>query len=343
MTAPGSKLAFEGRRVAVSAGEAEALASGIFRAAGCPEPTARAVAAHLVDADLCGMESHGLIRALRYDEDFRSGRLDPVAEPVVRGGGAEPLRVDARGGIGIPAMDLATREAVAAAGRDGMAAVGLVEAGHTGRLGAFAEWGAEQGCLVMIVGGGGRTMWRQVAPHGGARARLPTNPYAFAIPGGERGPVVLDFATGAIAGGWILAARSAGARLPEGAVIDRAGRPTTDPEDYFAGGAILPAGGPKGYALAVMAELVAEAMLGPVSLECHWLVLAIDCARWRAPSAMRATAEDVLADLRACPPAGDHARVEIPGERERDARAASGGIVRLPERTWAALRARAEG
>ena len=91
---------------------------------------------------------------------------------------------------------------------------------------------------------------------------LPTNPWCIGIPGGGRGPVILDFATSKIAGGWIYAAQSAGALLPEGCVIDAEGNPTRDPEEYFNGGAILPAGGHKGYALALVAELIGEGHVG---------------------------------------------------------------------------------
>ena len=144
----------------------------------------------------------------------------------------------------------------------------------------------------------------------------------------------MDFATGKIAGGWIYAARSAGALLPEGCVIDKDGNPTRDPEDYFDGGAILPMGGHKGYALSLMAELIGEAMLGPSSPECNWFLLAIDTRRFRQPDALQAAAEEVLDDLRNCPPAPGFDQVEIPGEREREQRRRSNGILAVPEETW---------
>jgi LDH2 family malate/lactate/ureidoglycolate dehydrogenase len=206
------------------------------------------------------------------------------------------------------------------------------DVGHTGRLGAYAEAAAEAGCLAIVIGGGGT--WDQVAPYGGRKAILPTNPYCLGIPGGARGPVVLDFATSQIAGGWIYAARSAGALLPAGAVIDSEGRPTRDPEDYFNGGAILPMGGAKGYALAVMAEMICAAMLGPVETECNWLTVALDTRRYRGAAEMQAAAEEILAELRDCPPAPGFERVEIPGERERERKAAAERSVHLPERTW---------
>ena len=153
---------------------------------------------------------------------------------------------------------------------------------------------------------------------------------------------MLDFATSKIAGGWICAARSAGAKLPEGCVIDNAGRPTRDPEDYFNGGAILPSGGHKGYGLALIGELVAEAMLGPVRAEANWLVIAIDAAAHGDPGGFAAAAEEILAELRACPPAPGSAGVEIPGERERAHRDVADGVLRIPRTTWDEIVAQAE-
>jgi LDH2 family malate/lactate/ureidoglycolate dehydrogenase len=146
--------------------------------------------------------------------------------------------------------------------------------------------------------------------------------------------VVLDFATSKIAGGWIYAARSAGALLPEGCLIDAHGNPSRDPEDYFNGGAILPAGGQKGYALALVGELIGEAMLGPSTTEGNWLLITIDSKGFRESSAAQAAAEEVLKELRECPPAPGFERVEVPGERERDYRTASNGIISIPESTW---------
>ena len=114
--------------------------------------------------------------------------------------------------------------------------------------------------------------------------------------------MVLDFATSRIAGGWIYAARSAGALLPENCVIDRDGNPTRDPEDYFNGGAILPSGGHKGYALALVAELIGEAMLGPATTECNWLLIVLDATRYRSAGPLQSAAEKVLDELRNCPP-----------------------------------------
>jgi uncharacterized oxidoreductase len=155
--------------------------------------------------------------------------------------------------------------------------------------------------------------------------------------------VVIDFATSMIAGGWLHSARAAGALVPEGAIIDAEGCPSRDPQAYFDGGAILPKGGPMGYGMALMAELICEAMLGPATTECNWLVLTLDAGAYRDRDAMRAVAEEILAELRACPPAPGFARVEVPGERERAVRDANLPLgIALPAPTLARLRARLE-
>ena len=329
-----SRLTLRGERVPVTAAEAIDIVSSIFRRIGCREAIAREVAEHLADTSLCGMESHGLMRALQYAEQFQNGYMDPTAEPriVTTEHGAQ--EIDGGGGIGIPAMRLAYEHGTKLAVENGVSALAIRRVGHTGRHGAFADTAAASGFLTLCAGGGNRQKWRQVAPHGGARAMLPTNPWCIGIPGGDRGPVVLDFATSKIAGGWIYAARSAGALLPEGCVIDADGKPTRNPEDYFNGGAILPSGEHKGYALAVVGELLGEAMLGPSTTEANWILLSVDTRRFRAPSALQAAAEEVLAELRQCPPAPGFERVEVPGEREREQRALADGIVLIPARTW---------
>ena len=117
-------------------------------------------------------------------------------------------------------------------------------------------------------------------------------------------------------------------------MIEKDGHPSRDPEDYFNGGAILPMGGHKGYALSLMAEMIGEAMLGPSSPECNWFLLAIDTRRFREAGAMQAAAEDILNDLRSCPPLPGFDRVEVPGERERAHKEQSDGVIAVPEETW---------
>ncbi len=334
-----SKLELGEARERIAVDEIVALVAGIFEALGCFSDVARAVAEHLADANLCGMESHGLMRTLQYADQFRSGYLRADVRPEILTNEHGATLIDGHGGIGIPAMSLAIDEGGRQARAQGVSAIAIHNVGHTGRLGAFTEAAAEQGFLSICFGGGGREQWRQVAPYGGRRAMLPTNPYSIAVPGGDQGPMMFDFATSKIAGGWIYAARSAGARLPDGVLMDPSGRVTRDPEDYFRGGAIMPSGGHKGYALALAAELVAEAILGPTETEGNWLLLTVDASRYRDTGTIGRVAEEILAELRDCPPAPGFERVEIPGEREREHRdrSAADGVA-LPRRTWQQIR-----
>jgi len=299
----------------------ERFGTGVMRALGCNPAIAAEIALHLVDADLCGVYSHGTFRLDWYAERAGAGKFNPGAEPRLVSAEGGALLVDGENGLGMPAFRMATDHLVEIARRDGVAAVGVANVDHTGRLGAFVKRGADAGCLTIMFGGGSRKDWRQVAPYGGARGVLPTNPYAFGIPAGERGPVVIDFATATAAGGKIYAAKMAGRPLAEGLVIDSAGRPTTNPEDYFNGGALLPMAGPKGYGMALVAELLGEAILGEAMDGMNWICIAVDLARFRAPEAYRRAAESCLVELRTCPPALGFDRVEIPGEREQETRA----------------------
>jgi len=334
-----SKLELREDRVLLDVGEIIDRVTRIFENIGCSKQIAHEVAEHLADSNLCGVESHGLMRTLQYVEQFECGYMRPDVEAEIKTGERGATLVDGNGGIGIPAMRLAIDEGCRLAGEHGVSSLAIVNVGHTGRLGAFTEEAARRGFLSICFGGGGREKWRQVAPYGGRQGMLPTNPYSIAVPGGERGPMMFDFATSKIAGGWIYAARSAGAQLPENVLMDSDGNVTRDPEDYFRGGAIMPSGGHKGYALALAAELVAEAMLGPTRTEGSWLLLTVDSSRYREPSAMQAIAEEIIEELRNCPPAPGFARVEIPGEREREYRESTRGEgIALPRKTWQQIR-----
>ena len=329
-----SKLELRGDRIKITVDHASTIIVDIFNRLGCPNDISQTITDHLIDANLCGLESHGIMRVIQYAERMQNGKMRVDVRPEVFTTENKMTAVDGGMGSGIPAMHLAYETSMTLSLESGLAAISIFNTGHTGRHGAFAEDAAEKGFLTICTGGGNHRVHSQVAPHGGARGMLPTNPWCIGIPGGELGPVVIDFSTGRIAGGWIYAAQSAGALLPEGCVVDRYGEPTRNPNDYFNGGAILPMGEHKGFALSLVAELIGEAMLGPSSPECNWFLITIDTRRFRQPDALKTAAEDILADLRNCPPAPGFEEVEIPGERERKQRSKSNGIISIPEETW---------
>jgi len=330
-----SKYSDDIRRVSITQSVAHEVVAGILISKDCPKDISLEVTEHLIDSDMSGVESHGIWRILQYANYYDSGYLLANVRPSLQRNSAGAWLVDGHGGIGIPAIAMATRDVVERAQATGLAAIALQHVGHTGRLGAFAEYAANKGCLAIIIGGGGRKNWRLVAPYGGRKALMSTNPYSIGIPGGKRGPVVVDFATSAAAAGWIYGARIAGATLPDGVLIDNDGLPSNDPQAYFDGGAILTAGGAKGYALSVAAEMIAEAMLGPTTTECNWLLLALNCSLYQEPSRLQDIAEEILDELRNCPPAPSFEQVEVPGEREADARTRNNNQpISLPATVW---------
>jgi LDH2 family malate/lactate/ureidoglycolate dehydrogenase len=330
-----SKYSKDTPRLEIDQNIARQVAVEILEAMSVPSDIAQDVVLHLLESDGSDVESHGIWRIHQYAKYYQSGYMKATSRPELKQNAKGAWLVEGHGGIGIPAMNLAIKDVVRRAKDKGLAAIAIQNAGHTGRLGSYAEYAADQGCLAIIIGGGGRKDWRLVAPYGGSKALMSTNPYAIGIPGGKEGPVIADFATSAAAAGWVYGAKIAGATLPEGVLIDKDGNASTDPEAYFSGGAILPAGGAKGYALAVAAEMIAEAMLGPVTVECHWLILALDCSLYQTPSTFQSIAEEILLELRECPPAQGFDRVFVPGERESEARKANQNKpISLPTATW---------
>ena len=331
-----SKLILSESRVNVSLDDVREKSLSILIKAGCKKDYANKIIDHLIDSDLSGVESHGVVRTLQYLDEYQQGYLLPNVVPKLTKDSLTTINVDGQGGLGIPAIDMATEEGIAVAKSNGMCAVAIRNIGHTGRLGAFAEKAANRGFLFILCGGGARDKWRMVAPYGGKKALLPTNPWCLGIPGGLKGPVVLDCATSKIAGGWIKAARIANAKLPKGMIIDKNGLPTDNPNDFFSGGAILPKGEALGYGLATIGELICDAMLGPATVECNTLILLVDTTRYRHPDIFKNAAEEILSELRDCPPAKGFERVEIPGEREQKNREISKTIM-LPKKIWAAI------
>ena len=227
-----------------------------------------------------------MVRIAYYLALFGTEFIDPRASPTVTDDGGSLIHVDGADGFGIPAMELAVEHLADAAPRHGLVAATVTRCGHTGRIGAYADALADHDLMALILGGGGHEIWPAVAPFGGAQGLLGTNPYAYAMPGGCHGNVVVDFATSATAQGKLAVARANGEPAPEGQIIDTAGRPSRNVEDFYDGGAILPAAGPKGYGMSLIAELVGFALL-PQPLEFNWLVIAIDIARLQTRRRLR--------------------------------------------------------
>jgi LDH2 family malate/lactate/ureidoglycolate dehydrogenase len=319
----------------------DGLARRLLTAAGTPDDIAADVAGSLVAANLRGVDSHGVMMLPWYLEEIGKGNIEPAARPEVERETAGSALVRGHKGFGIHALGRATGIAMEKARGHGTAAVGLVACSHTGRIGHFAEAAARQGFFAMILGGGAHRMWKNVVPFGGTRGVMSTNPYAFALPGGRFGPILVDFATSTASDGKIAVHRSLGKPLPEGWILDKEGRPSTDPADFFDDGMHLPAGGHKGYGLGLVAELIGDALLAAPP-EFNWLVQLVDLGLFRDAADYAATAETYLDMVKAVPPAAGFDEVLLPGEPEARAAAKRGAEgIPIPDPVWAQLRAAA--
>jgi hydroxycarboxylate dehydrogenase B len=307
----------------------DALAAGGFS-----EANAEIVAAHLVDAEMKGVASHGVNRLGLYLGEARRDVIDPLADPLITEPRPGMLHVDGARGIGIVAMKQATDAGIAAARERGMATVGVVKCGHTGRMGAYGEQAAEAGFMAMSLGGGGRRQWGNVVPFGGQDPMMSTNPYTLALPGGPGDPVVCDFAISTWPAGKVAVARANGDTLPPDVVVDKHGQPSSDPEAFYDGGALLPAAGPKGSGMGIIAELMGDAMLGE-AVEYNWLMVLIRADAFRPMAAYTEASTGFMAEVRGSTPAPGFERVIMPGERETaQARAAAETGIVVGDGVW---------
>lgn len=327
----------------VDAHSIESLLTKIFEAAGSPAAAARSTAAALTLASLKGVDSHGVMRVSLYVDQIISGDIKPSARPEILKETPSMAVVSGNWGFGICAMEYAVGLAIQKAKTQQIAMVGLVDCTHTGRLGQFAENAAEQNVLTIITGGGRRTgAGVTVAPFGGAEPVFATNPYALGMPGGHFGPVVADFASSAVAEGKLQVYRQKHQKLPQGWIVDKHGNPTTDVEDFYGGGMLLPAAGHKGYSLALASEFMTAFLLGEPqhpSFWLHWCIVAIDVTAFRPIQDYKQSAESFLQRLKSIPPAAGFGSVMLPGEPEtqtEEKRRAEG--IPIPEQTWERIR-----
>ena len=324
------------------------VGAAIFQGVGTPPDTAAQIADHLVLSNLLGHDSHGIARVHQYVSAIRNGSCVPDASPCLLKETPTTALVDGCNAFGHIVALFATDILIRKVRESQIAAVGLVRCPHLGRLGEYTQHAAEAGILAMMVlCNSGRAS--SVAPYGGAKGALATNPISFGVPAGEFPPIIADFATSTAAHGKVSVYRDRGERLPEGWIQDKDARPTTDPNDLFAGGSILPAAGHKGFALALVAEALGGALTGATEFKegepfynCTFMWgIRTDVFQ---PTADYSRVEDIsIAKSLGTPPAEGVERVMMPGEPERLSRAQRerDGIP-IPEETWKRIRELAE-
>jgi (2R)-3-sulfolactate dehydrogenase (NADP+) len=326
--------------------ELRELATRALAAAGTSPPSAASVAAALVAAELDGLASHGLSRLPFYADQVASGKVDGRAVPEVSCPARAAVLVDARSGFAFPAIEAGLARAETVVGETGIVAVAVGRSHHCGVAGHHVERLAERGLVGLLFANtpGAMAAW------GGRRALFGTNPIAFACPRPGKPPLVVDLSMSVAARGRIMVAAKKHEAIPEGWALDAAGRPTTDAAAAL-DGTMLPIGGAKGAALALVVELLAAALTGShYAFEASsffdaegppphvgQLILAIDPAPFAGPGFL-ARVETLLAAML------EDEGVRLPGDRRLATRArfARDGIA-VPDTLMAELRRRAAG
>ena len=297
----------------------------------------------LIRANLRGHDSHGVIRVPQYVASWKKGEADPKAEPVVVQDGPATALVDGKRGFGQIVARRGMEVAMAKAAAIGVAAVGVYNSNHIGRLADYTEMALERDMLALLAvnaGGAGQRM----APWGGRAPRLSTNPFAFACPTGSAVPISFDVATTVAAEGKVRLKRNRKEQAPPGWLIDADGKPTTDPNTLYGTpeGSILPVGGHKGYSLALMVEVLGGIMAraghsrenpGPVMNGIFMVV--VDIARFVSPQNFRSEADDLIRYLKTSPLVPGVSEIMYPGEPEArsEAERLQKGIF-VEEETW---------
>jgi uncharacterized oxidoreductase len=238
----------------------------LFRAAGSNEHEASITADHLVGANLAGHDSHGVGMVHRYVLSLLNDELKLNQQVQIAHESGSLLTIDAQRGMGQSVTHQAMQLAIERTRKNGVCVMGLRNSHHLGRVGHYAEQAVAAG-LISIHFTNAISTPSMVAPWGGSEARFLTNPFTVGIPRADGKPIVLDFATSAIAHGKVRVAYNKQVDVPTGSLIDAQGNPTTNPGVMFEPadgphGALMPFAAHKGYALAMVCELLGAALTG---------------------------------------------------------------------------------
>jgi LDH2 family malate/lactate/ureidoglycolate dehydrogenase len=329
----------------IAADNLKAIGTSLLKAAGVPPADAELVADSLVEANLRGVDSHGMQHLGIYVERIRRGLVElHPSFPILSESDGTAL-IDGQNALGQVAAMCAMELAIRKARQAGIALVGVRHTNHCGMLAHFTMRAASEGLIGFASCNGPANM----APWGGKDVLLGNNPVCLAIPAGDEYPIVLDMATSVAAKGKIYAARSKGEDIPEGWALDRHGQLTTDAQAALDGGSLLPMGQHKGYGLALVMDVLAGLMTGSAfslgvgslhreltrGMNLGLLMGALNVERFMPLPAFCHLVDGYIGQVKSSPPAQGFERVYLPGELEFEsqARRSADGIP-IPQAVW---------
>ena len=310
--------------IRVNADRLTDFAAAVYESEGMPHDDARLIADTLVQADLWGHQSHGVLRLGWYLDRLRNKVMRPAAQiEQVTDAGAMGL-IDGHDSVGQVTTMHAMRQAIERAKAHGVGVVAVRNSNHFGTCMYYTLAGARAGCVAMLASNGGPAM----APWGGMKKIVGTNPWSVAAPAGKHAPLVMDMANTGVARGKIYLARNKRLPIPLGWAINAAGEPTTDPQEAI-DGIILPMAEHKGYAIAVIVDLLSGVLSGSGFLSavhspyqtaqksnCGHFMIAIDISKLQPLAEYNERMEQWVQEIKSVPTAQGFDEVFYPGEIE---------------------------
>jgi L-2-hydroxycarboxylate dehydrogenase (NAD+) len=327
----------------IAAADLVRFIAAAYRAVGIPAADAQKAAELMAQSDISGADGHGVFRLPQYIRRIKAGGLNIAPDiRVIRGGKATAL-VDGDNGLGSLVVARAVEEAMALAAENGVGWVGVRRGNHAGAAAVYAAMPLKHDMIGLYLAVGNAN---HLPPWGGIDMLLSTNPIAIAVPASEEPPLVLDMATTVAAYGKVKVSAQQGKPMPEGWMIDREGRPLTDPnraDDGF----LLPIGGYKGAALALMFGLLAGTLNGAANgadvvdfnkddvspTNTGQSICVVDIKAFAEPVAFKRQVDAVIRQLHGSALLPGFDRIRLPGE-DRHARIAdreANGIPVPPE------------
>ena len=307
----------------------EKFVADIFLHSGSNERESKIVGDHLVDSNLVGHDSHGVIRVSKYIEWLNQDKIKLNQSINILKEEDHFLHIDGNFGYGQPIAKYSLDIAIKKAKEKGHCILAMKNLGHIGRVGAWSELAATNDCVsIMFVNTSGFGIL--MAPHGGTDRRLSANPIAIGIPMKNSDYLVLDMATSVVAEGKIQVAKNTKKKLADGLILDGYGNPTNDPEVFYSKpvGSILPFGGHKGFGLAFMIDILSGTLTGgnsshPDNPNSHAVInntfaIIIDTKKTVSDSYFQKDINRLINWVKASPKAKGVEEILLPGEVEKN-------------------------
>ena len=296
-----------------------ALSRSLFEAAGATNDIAHIVSKILVNANLAGHDSHGVLRIPLYLRRVSEGLMNPAAEPTIVRESATTIVFDGHQGPGHLTAYRALQKIMQKAQTSEICSASFTQIEHIGRLGEYAEIAASEGFVGITMVGRGAANKMKVLPFGAKKGSLGTNPIAVGIPTGDDTPFVLDMATSVVAEGKLQVARSKNLPVPDHYIVDKNNVASTNPNDFYDGGFLRTFAEHKGYAFSLLACLMSQlsGVHGDGSPFGGAFMQVINIESFTTLDSYQEGIRGFLNNMKTTEPADGVDEVQVPGEFER--------------------------